>query len=139
MYSSPTSRYSVHCAFPGSFLSDSFVLEQLGKPELTKHIEKTTGDLEEVKGRIPSADAIAERIVAGVARGSDFAICSDWETEVLWSNMIGPSPKRGWGVVDTVLGLMSGIVIWPIMRRNWDAMSVRFGKPGHAVAKPAVV
>lgn len=129
MYSCPKSRYSVHCAFPGSFLSDSFILEQQAKPELTKHIESTTGALEEVRGRIPSAEATAERIIAGVAKG-DFAICCDFETTVLWSNMIGPSPKRGWGVVDSLLGLLSGLVIWPILRHNWDAMSLRFGKPG---------
>lgn len=126
MYSSAKSRYSVHCAFPGSFLSDSFIAEQQAKPELTKHIEKTAWALEEVERRIPSADTIAERIIAGVAKG-DFAICSDFETEVLWSNMIGPSPKRGWGVVDSLLGLLSGFVIWPVLRRNWDAMSARYG------------
>ena len=54
MYLTPTSRYSVHRAFAGSFLFDGFIIEQHGKLELTKQIERTTGTLEEMKGWIPS-------------------------------------------------------------------------------------
>ena len=43
MYSSPTFIYTVHCALPNSFVTDTSILEQQRKLELTKHIESARG------------------------------------------------------------------------------------------------
>ena len=90
-------------------------------------MEDTTGTIEALQVRIQSAEDIAKRIITAVGQG-EFAIFTDFETTVLWSNMIGSSPKRGWGVIDFLLGILSGLVVWPILRRKWDAMCVEFGK-----------
>lgn len=36
--------------------------------------------------------------------------------------MIGPSPKRGFGVLDSILGTVVGLFFWPVFRRRWDEM-----------------
>lgn len=118
-YSGEISTYSIHCAFPSNFVSTAFVEEQKHKPELTKQIEGTTGPMSEVMSRLPSARRVAECIISKVERG-DFAItCGDLESALLLANMLGPSPKRGLGVVDSLLGALA-IVIWPIVRRRLD-------------------
>ncbi|KAK1977031.1 hypothetical protein LZ30DRAFT_763341 [Colletotrichum cereale] len=121
IYSTPTCQYKVHCAFPKTFMTDAFIDEQETKPELTKRIESSDGPLEKLKTRIPSAEYIAEYIVARVVKG-DFAVVSDFYTEVLWSNMLGSSPKRGLGFVDSVLGLLSGFLVWTVLSISWDSL-----------------
>lgn len=125
-YSGETSTYSIHCAFPSNFASAAFVDEQKHKPELTKRIENTTGPTPELMSRLPRPERIAERIIAKVERG-DFAICDDLESALLFANMRGPSPKRGFGVVDSLLGALAS-VIWPIVRRHFDRMCKQDGK-----------
>lgn len=62
--------------------------------------------------------------MAGIAAG-DFAICDSFESALLWSNAIGPSPKRGLGVVDMLLTIIVSYMVWPILRRYWDSMCRR--------------
>ncbi|KAL9119243.1 MAG: hypothetical protein Q9187_004203 [Circinaria calcarea] len=123
--SSPASTYTIHCAFPSNFITTAFLEEQISKPELTKRIEGTTGTRAELEQRYPSAEQVAQGIIAGVARG-DFAICDDsMESGLLFANMIGPSPKRGRGVVDSLLAIVMGLFIWPFLRSRWDKMCKR--------------
>lgn len=97
------------------------------KPELTKQIEGTTGSMAELEQRYPSAEKVAQTIIAGVERG-DFALCDDsMESGLLFANMIGPSPKRGLGVLDSVLATVVGLFIWPVFRRRWDKMCKQDG------------
>ncbi|KAK2007434.1 short chain dehydrogenase [Colletotrichum eremochloae] len=127
IYSTPTCQYKVHCAFPNTFMTEAFMDEQKTKPELTKRIESSDGPLEKLQSKIPSAEFIAEYIVERVAKG-DFAVVSDFDTEVLWSNMLGSSPKRGFGFVDSVLGLLSGFLVWPVLRYTWTRMCTQVQK-----------
>lgn len=61
-------------------------------------------------------------IVDSVERGN-FALCEDsMESGLLFANMIGPSPKRGLGVLDSLLAIVMGLFVWPILRRRWDRM-----------------
>lgn len=120
--SGPASRYTIHCAFPSNFISPAFLEEQKSKPELTKRMEGTTGSTAELEERFPSAEKVARGVIAGVERG-DFALCDDsMESGLLFANMIGPSPKRGFGVLDSILGTVVGLFVWPIFRRRWDEM-----------------
>lgn len=121
IYTNLVSKYSIHCAFPATIVTETFFKEQLNKPELTKAIESTCGTAEELRAKHPSAEVVAERIIAGVNCG-DFAICTDFETAVLWSSMMGPSPKRGWGFVDSTLAVVSGLFVWPFLRQSWNAL-----------------
>ena len=131
MYSCPQSKYTVHCAFPATFFTEAFVQEQESKPELTKRMEGTTGSMEELQKRFPSAETVAYQIIAAVEKG-DFAICEDCiESALLFSNMIGPSPKRGFGVVDSVLSVLMSVMVWPILRRRYDGMCKEEGKRRH--------
>ncbi|KAK2736917.1 short chain dehydrogenase reductase family [Colletotrichum kahawae] len=127
IYSTATCQYKVHCAFPNTFMTDAFLDEQKTKPDLTKRIESSDGPIEKLKTKMLSAEYVAEYIVKGVAKG-DFALVSDFDTEVLWSNMVGSSPKRGFGLVDSILGLLSGFLVWPILRFIWTRMCTQTQK-----------
>ncbi|KAI0440572.1 putative short chain dehydrogenase/ reductase [Xylaria telfairii] len=127
-HSSATSTYTVHCAFPGDFVSPGFYLEQNTKTSLTKRMQGTHKPLEVLEANCPSSDKVASRIVAAVDRG-EFIICGDsWAISLLFTNMIGPSLKRGIGVLDSLLGLLAGWLLYPILRRRWDAMTKEDGR-----------
>ncbi|KAL9132083.1 MAG: hypothetical protein Q9217_000119 [Psora testacea] len=131
-HSGPQSTYTVHCAFPSNFITESFLQEQESKPVLTKQLEGTMGTLEELRKRFPSAGEVAQGIIAGVERG-DFAICNDsTEAALLFTNMIGPSPKRGLGIYDSLSATVMGIIVWPVLRRHWDRVCKRDGKRSRA-------
>lgn len=121
-YSGPISTYTIQCIFANNFITPNFLHEQKSKPELTKRIEGTTGSLSELEKRYPYPEKIAPAIVAAVAKG-DFAIMdTQMDTELVWANGVGISPKRGWGIVDSVLGVLMGIFIFPFYRRWWERM-----------------
>lgn len=127
-HSSATSTYTAHCAFPGDFVSPGFYLEQNTKTSLTKRMQGTDKPLEALEASCPSSDKVASRIVAAVDRG-EFIICNDsWAISLLFTNMIGPSVKRGIGVLDSLLGLLAGWLLYPILRRRWDAMTKEDGR-----------
>lgn len=85
-------------------------------------MEGTTGSMVELEQRFPSAEKVAQGIITGVERG-DFAICDDSrESSLLFANMIGPSPKRGLGVLDSLLATVVGLFVWPVLRRRWEKM-----------------
>ncbi|KAL0935777.1 short chain dehydrogenase [Colletotrichum truncatum] len=130
IYSNAASQYTIHCAFPGTVLTDTFFEEQKNKPTITKRMESTDGAEDKLRAKYPSAHDVAEAIVHGTADrqgGGDFCICTDFDTSVLWSSMIGPSPKRGWGMLDSCLGFISSFFVWPILWRSWKAMCTEVG------------
>lgn len=119
-YCCPASTYTVHCAFPSNFISDSFLIEQNLKPDLTKELEGTNGPIEELHQRFPPAAKVASQIIAAVEKG-EFAICEDSiDSALLFANMVGPSPKRGLGIVDTLFGVFMNWIYWPYLRRQWE-------------------
>ncbi|KAJ8109105.1 hypothetical protein OPT61_g7697 [Boeremia exigua] len=120
-YSSAVAKYTIHCAFPSNIHTESFVEEQKHKPQLTKEMEGTAGDAAALAKKLPSAKKVADYIVSQIDT-SDFAICDSIESSALFANMVGPSPKRGFGVVDSLLGVLVQFIIWPLQRRQWDSM-----------------
>ncbi len=81
----------------------------------------------ELEQRFPSAEKVARGIIAGVERG-DFALCDDsMVSSLLFANMIGPSPKRGLGIRDSLLATVVGLFVWPVLRRRWDKMCKKDG------------
>jgi 3-dehydrosphinganine reductase len=109
-------------------MSPAFVQEQEHKPQLAKEIEGTTAPIEELQKSFPSAETVGKQIIAKVNRG-DFAIAEDsWESSLLFANMVGPSPKRGWGFFDSFFAIIVGLFVWPILRRRFDHMASRDGK-----------
>ncbi|KAJ8109600.1 hypothetical protein ONZ43_g6088 [Nemania bipapillata] len=122
-YSNPWSRYTIHCAFPGDFLSPGFYLEQDTKTELTKRMQGLAGkSMAELEARYPSSDEVASLVVAAVQRG-DFAICEDsLAASLLFTSMVGPSPKRGWGLFDSLVGVITNWVVWPALRHQWQTL-----------------
>lgn len=121
-YSNSAVTYKIHCAFPSNFISESFIEEQERKPALTKRIEGTTGAISELEKKFPSAEKMAGKILAGVQSG-DFAVCDDSvESGLFWANMVGTSPKRGWGVVDSLYAFVVGLFVWPVLRRYFDSL-----------------
>ncbi|KAF1973051.1 hypothetical protein BU23DRAFT_580572 [Bimuria novae-zelandiae CBS 107.79] len=105
-------EYSIHIAFPANIGTEAFFEEHRNKPQLTKEMEGTAADPVELRKKLPSAKKTANAILDGVATG-DFAICDSFETGLLWANMIGPSPKRGSGVIDSIMAILVGLIIWP--------------------------
>lgn len=104
-----------------------------------KRMEGTTGSMTELEQRFPSAEKIARGIIAGIERGN-FAICDDdsMESGVLFANMIGPSPKRGLGLIDSLLATVVGLFVWPVLRRRWDSMCKQDGIRNKTVVNEAV-
>lgn len=129
-YTCLTSTYTIHCAFPADFISPGFLLEQETKTELTKRMQglATKSSISELESRFPSSEKIASLIIAAVEKG-DFIICpGSIASSLLFTNMIGPSPKRGLGIIDSLSGIIVGWFVWPILRRRWEAMCRRDGE-----------
>ena len=125
--SNATSRYTVHCAFPSNFISPAFVAEQERKPQLTKQLEGTMHSMEELSHRLVSIEKLALGIVEGVESG-DFVLCNKSpESALLFANMVGPSPRRGLGVIDSILSVLIGLFAWPITRKRWERKCERDG------------
>ncbi|KAK4450478.1 short chain dehydrogenase/ reductase [Podospora aff. communis PSN243] len=97
LLSNAASTYKIHCAYPATFISPGFIDEQATKPLLTKQLEGTDMSMEEMKKRFPSGDEMARRILAGVEAG-DFAVCPDFDSQLLYPAMMGGSPRRGLGI-----------------------------------------
>ena len=116
-YSGPVSTYAVQCVFAHNYITPTFLQEQKCKPELTKRLEGTTGELCDLEKHLPCAEDIAPKIVAGVATG-DFAVLDNRiEAQLLWANMMGTSPRRGLGIVDSLLAILMSLVT-PFIRRG---------------------
>lgn len=88
------------------------------KPDLCKRIEGTTAtDVATLGKHFPHATKIAPEIVAAVA-SNDFAVTDKrLEPQFLWASGIGSSPKRGWGIVDSLLALLASL-LFPLIRRD---------------------
>ncbi|KAF2638708.1 hypothetical protein P280DRAFT_471272 [Massarina eburnea CBS 473.64] len=120
-YNNPKSTYTVQCVFAHNFITPTFIEEQKNKPYLTKRIEGTTGELEELEktGKFPYAAKIAPEIVAAIHKG-DFAVMDGrFEPQFCWAISIGASPKRGLGIWDTCLALLA-FLVWPFIRWSND-------------------
>ncbi|EFY95888.1 NAD(P)-binding domain protein [Metarhizium robertsii ARSEF 23] len=116
-------------AYTRDFVSPGFVLEQKTKTNLTKRIQGLDGyTMSELEARFPSSDKIASLITSAVDRG-DFIICDgSLAGSLLFTNMIGPSPKRGLGIVDSLLSVFTGCLLWPYLRWKWESMTRRDGE-----------
>ncbi|ORY70952.1 uncharacterized protein BCR38DRAFT_491715 [Pseudomassariella vexata] len=119
-YSCPSSTYSVHCAFPGDFISPGFYLEQHTKTPLTKRMQGTNS--------YPSSDKFALLIIGAVDDGK-FIICKDSiSASLLFTSMTGPSPKRGLGIMDSLVGLLVNWFVWSALRLRWEALCKKDGE-----------
>ena len=117
--------YQVHSAFPGTFITESFLAEQASKPEITKIMEGSNFSDEIIQARIPSALAIARKILHGLDKGY-FSITSDWETALILNNMRGPSPRDN-VILDLLLALIA-FFVWPFVRRDFDRKTRNYGR-----------
>jgi 3-dehydrosphinganine reductase len=118
-YSGPVSTYSIQCVFAHNFITPTFIEEQKNKPDLTKKLEGTTGDLSEIEKSFPYADKIAPEIVASIAKGDYAVMDGRFEPQACWAVSIGSSPKRGLGVWDTLLAVLMALV-FPFIRAGWE-------------------
>ncbi|KAK3317263.1 hypothetical protein B0T19DRAFT_468802 [Cercophora scortea] len=122
-YNCPESLYTIHIAFPGDFVSPGFMKEQETKVALSKAIQGLNHPIEQLTAKFPSSEKVADLVIRAVDRG-DFIICEDsLAASVLFSNMQGPSPKRGWGVVDALLAPLVSWFVMPYMRWKWEGMT----------------
>lgn len=131
VYSSPARTYSIHSAFPSTFISDAFFQEQKGKPSLTMEIEGTVGTDEDMIKKHPSAEKMADIILSALANG-DFAICDkSVESPLLFANMVGVTPKRGWGIWDTIVSIVMAVA-WPLFgQKMWDGLCRDYSQKYH--------
>jgi 3-dehydrosphinganine reductase len=117
--------YQVHCAYPGTFISESFLAEAAGKPELTKMLEGSNIPEDQLIAKTESAQSVAKKILKRL-HGGDFFITVDLEGALLLNNMRGPSP-RNHVFLDLLLSFLV-LIIWPFVRRDFDAKTVKYGK-----------
>lgn len=127
-YYSSKSIYSIHCTFPADFFSPGFKLEQETKTPLTKRIQGTNLAPAELETKFPSSEKMAALIIAAVDNG-DFIIYKDsLAASVLFTNMIGLSPKRGLGIVDSLLSVVMRWLVISFLRRKWEAITREDGE-----------
>lgn len=117
--------YQVHCAYPGTFVSESFLAEAATKPELTKIMEGSAMPLEKLIEKTESAQSVAKKILKGI-QGGDFFITTDLEGSLLLNNMRGPSP-RDHVFLDLLLAFLA-LIVWPFVRRDFDSKTVKYGR-----------
>lgn len=121
------SHYSIHVAFPGDFVSPGFMKEQETKVHLNKTIQGLHQPIEKLIAKFPSSEEVAGMIIKAVDRG-DFIVTYSLEQHALFANMMGPSPKRGWGVVDTLLAPLMSWIIMPYLRWKWEGITKKDGE-----------
>ncbi|CAI7647022.1 unnamed protein product [Penicillium palitans] len=122
------SKYSIHIAFPGDFVSPGFMKEQQTKVPLNKKIQGLEQPIEQLLHTFPTSDKVASLIVRAADRG-DFIICEDsFAANALFSNMLGPSPKRGWGVFDALMSPLMGWIVAPYLRWKWEGLTKKDGE-----------
>ncbi|KAE9370399.1 NAD(P)-binding protein [Stipitochalara longipes BDJ] len=117
--------YQVHCAYPGCFISESFLAEAANKPELTKMIEGSNMPEDQLVSKTESAQSVARKILKGLQRGN-FFVTVDLEGALLLNNMRGPSPRDH--VFMDLLLLFLALIVWPFVRRNFDGKTAKYGK-----------
>jgi 3-dehydrosphinganine reductase len=120
--------YQVHSAFPGTFITDSFLAEQASKLELTKIMEGSNFPIEEIQAKTPSASDEAKKIIVGLDNGN-YMITSDLEGRLILNNMCGPSPRDGW--FSDFLQSCLMMFAWPLTLRDWDKKTRNYGKSHH--------
>ncbi|KAH9205370.1 putative oxidoreductase,short chain dehydrogenase [Leptodontidium sp. 2 PMI_412] len=125
--------YQVHSAFPGTFITESFLAEQASKPEITKIMEGSNISDEEIQAKTQSASTIAKKILGGLDKGY-FSITSDWETALILNNMRGPSPRDNF-LLDLLLALVA-FLVWPFVRRDFDRKTRIYGRKNRAQLQP---
>ena len=122
-YECKSSTYTIHCAFPADFVSPGFMKEQETKTSLTKRIQGLDRPISELSERFPSSEKVASLIITAIDKG-DFIICEDsLSASLLFANMIGLSPKRGWGIVDSLLSVLMGCIVVPGLRWRWESLT----------------
>jgi 3-dehydrosphinganine reductase len=121
------SHYSIHCAFPGDFVSPGFMKEQETKVHLNKTIQGLHQPIEKLVAKFPSSEKVASMIIKAVDRG-DFIVTYSLEQHALFANMMGASPKRGWGIVDTLLQPLMSWFVMPYFRRKWECITKKDGE-----------
>lgn len=120
--------YQVHCAYPGTFISESFLAEAAAKPQLTKMMEGSDMPEAQLIAKTESAQSVAQKTLKGIERG-DFFITMDFEGALLLNNMRGPSP-RDHVILDLLLAFLA-LIVWPFVRRDFDAKTVKYGRTHH--------
>ena len=129
-FNCPETTYTIHSAFPADFMSPGFILEQETKTALIKKLQGIDPDahISDLKNRYPSSEKVASLIISAVDKG-DYIICpASFASSALFCNMIGPSPKRGLGIVDSLLSVVVGWIFWPILRRRWESVCRKDGE-----------
>jgi 3-dehydrosphinganine reductase len=113
------SSYSVQCVFAHNFITPTFIEEQKNKPDLTKRLEGTTGDLKKLEKKFPYAEKLAPEILAALADGDYAVMDSRFESQACWAVSISSSPKRRLGIWDTLIALLMTLV-FPFIRWGWE-------------------
>lgn len=112
-------KIQIHCSYPGSITTETFLKEQEAKPALCKTLEGSGNPK-----NIMTAEAVVKGILGGIERG-DFCITLDSDTRLLLNNMRGPSPPNTY-LWDWIIGVAASL-IWPFYRRSWDRQTVQYG------------
>ena len=108
-----------HCVFPGTIFTAGFEREQSLKPGITKLLEEADGG--------QSAMEVAEETIRGLEKGQGTVITSGWLGAAMKAGMLGGSRRSGFGIVDTILAWVVGIVLI-FVRRDMDGKVRGWGK-----------
>lgn len=71
---------------------------------------------------MPSSRIIAHGVIAGVEKGNLQIRNDSLGATCLFAKVTVPSPRRGLGILDSVLTPIVGLIVWPMLRRRWDMM-----------------
>lgn len=117
-----------HCIFPAKIFGQGYDEENKTKAAITLKLEESD------KGQTP--EGVAEASVRGLERGEEM-VTTEMLGGLMWAVGMGSSRKRGWGVWDTVVGM---VVLWVIgwVRWDMDRTVVKWGRREVTEMKPKV-
>ena len=117
--------FRVHCAFPATFLGESFLRAHPTKPRLTKLLEGTDVPPQRLSDNVPASREVARAIIRALEAGKTY-ITVDSRTELMLNHMRGPSP-RFWTLYDLLLGWLAIGFCW-LWRVKADRRVVQYGR-----------
>ncbi len=108
----------MHTIFPATIFSEGYELEKKLTPAITKKLEESDGG--------QTAEEVAKAALKGLEKGEENVVTS-WLGRAMQAGSLGGSRRRGWGVLDSVLSGVVGIIL-VFTRRDMDSKVRKWGQ-----------
>ena len=110
-----------HCVFSGTAKTPGLEAENAIKPGITKQLEESE------TGGGQTAEEVALEMMRGLEAGAENISCGGLLGRAMKAGMLGASRRAGFGVIDTVLSWVVGIIL-VFVRRDFDRKVTKWGR-----------